>query len=89
MRVAPKVAPKFFSVLFLREGGMAAEGLSEVPGKKAAGALTAGKQGTPYLLTILLASYTPSATKSPRPKWARLPMAKGTGTGLSKWSRKP
>ena len=24
MRVAPKVAPKFFYVLFLREGGMAA-----------------------------------------------------------------
>ncbi|MEE0071241.1 MAG: hypothetical protein UEW31_08055 [Desulfovibrio sp.] len=43
MRVAPKVAPKFFSVLFLREGGMAAARAFRGPGKKAAGALTAGQ----------------------------------------------
>lgn len=30
-----------------------------------------------------------SATKRPRPKWARLPRAKGTGTGVSKCRRKP
>lgn len=30
-----------------------------------------------------------SATKRPRPKWARLPIAKGTGTGVAKCRRKP